>query len=196
MSGLSLLPKIPAMWESVAGLFGKKVPASIAEAGKLAGELVGSFKAGEVPPEKQVELKAIFYEHEEEMARIKLQEKEAELGELQHQRDTQVALWANEQKSASIFVQETRPKILRDMWKFCQAFIILSLLAVFGCLILKVTIDNIKMLIDVIKYMGGFLFGTFGAAFLGYSAARTIDKRNPNAKNGDDLMGKMLSKML
>ena len=35
LTGLSLLPKIPDMWKSVAGIFGKTIPSTIEEAGEL-----------------------------------------------------------------------------------------------------------------------------------------------------------------
>jgi len=34
VAGLSLLPKIPDMWNSIAGLFGRKIPETVEQATK------------------------------------------------------------------------------------------------------------------------------------------------------------------
>lgn len=90
MAGLALLPKIPEIWDAVAGLFGKKVPKSVEEAGKLAGEIIGGIEKGQIPIEQQIQLKSLFYAHEERIKELDLQEKQMYLTDTQDARKADV----------------------------------------------------------------------------------------------------------
>jgi len=212
--GLSLLPQIPKMWDAVAGLFGKSVPKSIEEAGKLAGSIMGKIQKGEVPPEQMVALEARIMENKETIMKLQNEKEQMYLKDDQHKRDTHVQLWANEAASTDIEVKRTRPKILRQMWKTCQVYIFLVVVvygaAMFmpieyttevvkdGVAIQETTILQRDMsgFTAIVKYLGAFLFGTFTTGFLGYTAARTIDKKNPDAKNGLGVGAKLLQGFL
>lgn len=74
MAGLSLLPKIPKMWGAIAGLFGKKAPKSIQDAGELASIIMDDLTKDKIPPEIRVKLEEIVMSHEKEMAEIALKE--------------------------------------------------------------------------------------------------------------------------
>lgn len=196
LAGLSLLPKIPEMWNTVAGLFGKKVPQSVVEAGNLADDVINSLKKGEVPPEVQVQLEQEINRHKEKMAELALQEKEQKfetdrlmVQDLQSIRDLEKASYASTDK----FVAQTRPKILRDMWKLCMIFCIYAPLCVIAGHSIGLSAVTLISFVDMIKWIGGFLFPTFAASYLGYTGARTIDKKNPDYKNGDGVLNKIIN---
>uniref|UniRef100_A0A6M3K022 Holin n=1 Tax=viral metagenome TaxID=1070528 RepID=A0A6M3K022_9ZZZZ len=195
MSGLSVLPKIPEMWETVASIFGKEAPKSVKQAGELVNTIVSGIKSGEVPQEKQFELQIAMLQHEERIEEEKTKRQDMELKELQHQRDTHVALWANEQQSSSIKVQETRPTILRQMWGFVMFYgVFAPLLAIDAMFLLP--ISQATLIIGILKEFGFWLLGTFTTAFVGYTTARSLDKRNPELKNGNGIVAKTLNKIV
>ena len=78
LAGLSLLPKVPEIWGTVAGLFGKKVPDSVETAANLANDVFNAFKKDEVSPEVQVKLEQVMNQHKEKIAEIALEEKRIE----------------------------------------------------------------------------------------------------------------------
>ena len=195
MSGLSVLPKIPEMWETVASIFGKDVPKSIQQAGELVNTIVSGIKSGEVPQEKQFELQIAIMQHEERVEEEKTKRREIELKELQHQRDTQAALWATDQQSASLFVQETRPKILRQIWKFVMFYIVFAPILAIDALFL-LPISQATLIIDLLGSLGTWVLGMFTTSYIGYSTARTFDKRNPELKNGNGVVAKALNLIL
>ena len=195
MSGLSVLPKIPEMWESVASIFGKEVPSSVKQAGELVNAIVSGIKSGEVPQEKQFELQMAMMQHEVRIEEEKTKRQDMELKELQHQRDTQVALWENDRQSTSIFVQETRPKILRDMWKFIMFYALFAPALAMDAVYL-LPINSATLVISMLGDLGTWLVGTFTTAFIGYQVARTVDKKNPELKNGNGVVAKVLNKII
>lgn len=196
LAGLSLLPKIPNMWNAVANLFGKKAPKTITEAGKLASSVMDAFKKGELTPEAQVELEKIITSHEEVMARIALEEKELEfkgeeliVTDLTDVRDLEKQSY----KSDDEYVRRTRPKILRDFFKLTAAYVLYAPLAVIAAHSVGM---NVVEFIPMLKWIGGFLFSTFGTSYLGYTGARLMDKRDPNFKNGSGVLNKLVKKMV
>jgi len=212
--GLKLLPQIPALATSVAGMFGKKVPDSVTGMAKLAADVTGMVESGNMPPEQKMELEARIMEHQETILKIQNDQEQMRLADDQHKRDTQVALWANEANSTDLEVKRTRPKILREMWRTCQWFIGAAVVvygaATFlpietstqvvedGVAVTKtvVTARDMSMFLPLIQYLGGFLFGTFSAGFLGYTVARTVDKKNPDAIASEGVAGKLMRTFL
>jgi hypothetical protein len=193
MAGLSLLPEVPKLWDAVAGLFGKKTPKTVADAGKLAGEVLGAFKKGEVPPEVSAQLEERMLEHKEVIMQKQNERMQIQNDLLKAQMSTQVQLWANETQSNDQYVRRTRPKILRQMWQFCCWYALVVTAAVAFALFFPAT--EVKTLVDgtvvevpvartltdlitVMKYFGTAIFSTFTLGFLGYTTARTIDKKN------------------
>ena len=195
-TGLALLPKLPAAWGAIAGLFGKKVPDSIQAAGKMAGDVMGAMKRGEIPPEKIMEVKAIFYEHEEEMKKLENEERARELQHIEMQERNMQEMWANEIQSDDTFVKRTRPKILRQLFASCVAYAFLATFLIGFLVYQKTDSATLQMAIGMIKYLGGTLFATFSAAFLGYTAARSVDKRNSKAKDAVGVGASLLKTFL
>mgnify|MGYP001120440708 CR=1 FL=1 len=74
-TGLSLLPKIPELWDGIAGIFGKEAPKAVTEAGNLAEDVIGLFEKGQVTPEQEAKLKGLFYQHEERIYELEIQDR-------------------------------------------------------------------------------------------------------------------------
>jgi len=192
LTGLSLLPKLPAIWKGVAGLFGKKVPAGIEEAGKLAGEVIGALKKGEVSPEVQVELEKIMKDHEQEMAKIALEEHKLVAEGLIASQQVEIEAY----KSHDEYVRRTRPMILRKLFYACIGYTFFAPAVVIIGSVAGVEAAILTLTIGMIKWIGGWLFSTFGAAYLGYAGARSLDKRNPELKNEDNFLGHLTKFMM
>ena len=192
MAGLSLLPKLPSIWSSVAGLFGKKAPSGIAEAGKLAGEVMNAFKKDEVPPEITAELEEIMNQHEEEMAKIALEEQRLAFENAAGMQQLEIESYKSDDK----YVRRTRPKILRGLFYGCLGYVFFVPTAIIVATAVGVEAALLTALIGILKYFGGWLLGVFASAYLGYSGARSLDKRNPNLKNGNNLLGKIVNTIL
>lgn len=205
MAGLSLLPKIPAMWNAVAGMFGKKVPKGVEEAGSLAGEVMDAFKKGQLSPESQIKLKELMMEHEGEMARLAFEEKKLDFEEkkLIHEDLNDIRdLEKESYKSEDQYVRRTRPKILRDLFTGCIAYAfyaplcVIAITAWSAAFPLTITASTVALVVGMIKWIGGWLFGTFSTAYIGYAAARTVDKKKPEFKNGNNMLNKAAKFML
>ena len=176
-AGLSLLPKLPEIWDSVAKLFGKDTPKKVEEAADLANTIVEAFNKGNIPPQIQVELQKIFAEHEENMARIALDEKKLDYADLANQRELNKIYIQSEDE----YVRRTRPTILRRLFGLvCTYTIGAPTMLVLSS---KYTTMNIQILSNMLESIGQYLFGLFCLAYLGYTGARMMDKRNPNLKN-------------
>lgn len=74
-AGLALLPRIPALWDSIAGLFGQKVPETVEAAGRLAGEVLEAVKTDRLSPEIRARLEEAVMKHKEVIADLALREK-------------------------------------------------------------------------------------------------------------------------
>jgi len=192
MAGLSLLPKLPSIWSSVAGLFGKKAPSSITEAGKLAGEVMNAFKKDEIPPEITAQLEEIMNQHEEEMAKIALEEQRLAFENAAGMQQLEIESY----KSEDEYVRRTRPKILRELFSACIVYAVFAPTLIVVGSIAGIEATIMMACIGMVKWIGGWLFGTFGTAYLGYTGARSLDKRNPSLKNGNNLLGKIVKSIL
>ena len=192
MAGLSLLPKIPSMWKAVAGLFGKKVPDSVETAGKLAGDVMSSLKAGEVPPEVQVEMEKIMNDHKEEMAKVALEEHRLIAEGIAGAQNVEIESY----KSDDQYVRRTRPMLLRRLFYTCIVYSLFAPTLIIGGAAIGIEAGIITMAIGMVKWIGGWLFGTFGTAYLGYTGARSIDKKRPELKEQENLLGKAMKFML
>lgn len=195
-AGLSVLPKLPEAWEAVAGLFGKRVPDSIKAAGELAGEIIGEIEKGKVSAEQQIQLKSLFYEHEQRIQELSLREKEMEYEHLQRQNEQFVKLWTADTQSTNRFVAETRPLILRRFFWLCAIYSVVTPLSALGMVKLGLSSGDLGIYFGVLKWIGGWMFGTFTAGYLGYVAGRSIDKKSPHLKGQNDLLGKVLRGIL
>jgi len=178
-AGLSLLPKLPEIWSSVASLFGKKAPDSVEEAGKLAGDILGAISKGAVPIERQIQLKTIMYQHEEKIREYTLKERELDYQHEQKKWETYAQIEAQDAASTNKFRAETRPKILRDLFKLTAGYVLFAPLALLAANVAGMA--AIAEFAGFLKWIGGFLFSTFGSAYLGYSVVRSAwDKKGEN----------------
>jgi len=191
-AGLSLLPKLPSAWNAIAGLFGKKAPKGVVEAGKLAGEVMNAFKKDEVPPEITAKLEEIMKQHEQEMARIALEEKRLEFEDAAGMQQMEIESY----RSQDEYVRRTRPMILRHLFYGCIGYAFFAPVMIIVAAKVSVEAVLLTTLIGMVKYIGGWLFGVFASAYLGYSGARSLDKRNPSLKNGKNLIGKLMKTVL
>lgn len=199
MAGLSLLPKIPAMWDAVAGLFGKKVPKSVEGAGNLASEVMDAFRKGRLSPEAQIKLKELILQHEAEMAKLAFEEKklEFEKEKLLHEDLSDVRdLEKESYKSEDQYVRRTRPMILRRLFGICTIYVFLAPAGVILGHEAGLDAETLKATVSMLEWCAGWLFGTFSTAYLGYAAARTVDKKNPEFKNGNGMLNKMVNMTL
>jgi len=210
MAGLSLLPKIPDMWSAVAGLFGKKVPKGVEDAGNLASEVMGMFKKNQIAPETRVKLEEIINKHKEEMARIALEEKELEYKDKKLDYDDLMDVRDLEKesyKSGDEYVRQTRPKILRRMFNLCCVYAFFAPVCVIVLSFIvqtppevetttTTTVATVSTVVGMLEWIGAWLFSTFGTSYLGYAGARTIDKRNPNFKEGNSILSKVVKKII
>lgn len=73
-TGLTLLPKLPEIWNDVASLFGKEMPKKVEDATKLANDILEEFNKGNIPPDVEVNLKNLFYKHQEKILELQLQD--------------------------------------------------------------------------------------------------------------------------
>ena len=187
LAGLSLLPKIPEMWGAVARLFGKNVPNGIKEATNLATSVLDSFTKNEIPPDIQLLLEKEINRHKEKIQEFAMEETRLSF---QNAHDM-IELEKESYKTDDEYVRRTRPMILRKLFVSCIGYSFYAPLTIIALSQGNIAEGTIIVLIDMIKYIGGWLFGTFSAAFLGYAASRTMDKRNPNFKEGNGIVNKM-----
>lgn len=192
-ASLGLLPKLPELWKDVADLFKKDVPKNLEDAGKLAGDIIDAFQQGQVPVEQEIKLKALFFTHEERIRALDLKEKELGYTHEQKRWATYAQLEAQDAASINNFRAETRPKILRDLFKTVALYTIIAPLATLLCTILAT--ELVPTFIDMVKWIGTALYGTFSAGFLGYSIVRSgWDKKGQ--PRPDNAMVNSLSKLV
>ena len=194
LTGLSLLPKIPSIWGAIAGLFGKKVPDSVEAAGKLAGDVMNSFKAGEISPEVQLEMEKIMNDHKEEMAKITLEEHRLVAEGFAGVQQVEIESY----KSDDQYVRRTRPMLLRKLFYTCMGYVFFApvVVIVASISVLGIKAAMLTAVIGIVKWIGGWLFSTFAAAYLGYTGARSLDKKDPSIKNKDNLVGTAMKYIL
>lgn len=192
MTGLSLLPKIPSIWGAISGLFGKKVPETVEQAGKLAGEVMNSLKANEVSPEVKLEMEKIMNANKEEMAKVALEEHRLIAEGIAGTQQVEIESY----KSDDVYVRRTRPMLLRRLFYACIVYAFFAPILIIGGALLGVEAAIITIAIGMVEWIGGWLFGTFGTAYLGYAGARSMDKKNPKLKEQENLLGKAMKFMM
>lgn len=192
MAGLSLLPKLPEIWSKVAGLFGKKTPSSITEAGKLAGDVMTALKADTVPPEISTKLEEMMNQHKEKMAEIALEEHRLAFENAAGMQNLEIESY----KSGDEYVRRTRPMILRRLFYGCLGYAFFAPVMIIVATLAGVETALLTIVMGMVKYMGGWLLGVFASAYLGYAGARTLDKRSPSLKNENNLLGSITNFMV
>lgn len=196
LTGLALLPKIPAMWSSISGLFKKKLPKTESEAIELSKEISDLYKKGNLDPMLQIQLEKIIKDHQAQMSMIALEKEKLFYGELQGLRELEIAAY----NSGDPLIAQTRPLMLRRLFNLAVAYCICAPILIIIIIslgkIYSLDISLIELFISLVKWIGGFIFSTFTSGYLGYSAARTIDKKNPDFKEKDTVMGKVVKNFL
>jgi len=192
-AALPLLPKIPALAKTVAGIFGKRVPEGVTATAQIAGEVMDMVNKDQVTPEQRILLETAIMDHKEEILRIQNQRREIERQGQKDRMDTTVQLMDQGSDSQDPYVARTRPKILRQLFWAC---IIYAFVVTIGGGVLSYKGTLSTELVALVRWIGAWLFGTFTTAFVGYTAARTVDKKNPDLKNQANLVGKLIKKMV
>jgi len=195
-AGLSLLPQLPKMWGAVAGIFGKKVPESVESAGKLAGEVMGLVQDGRATPEQTVMLEARIMEHKETILKIQNEQAEIARQSRKDQMSTTVQLMGQGLSSQDTYVARTRPKILRDLFAACVIYSLVCTILIAIMAVLKVPKGTLDTIISLMQWFGAAEWGTFTTAFVGYTTARSVDKRSPELKDKNNMIGKLLKTAL
>jgi len=195
-AGLSFLPQIPKMWGAVAGIFGKKPPATVEAAGKLAGEVADLVKGGQTTSEQDIMLQTAIMENKEVILQKQNDRAEIERQGRQDEMNATVQLMAQGINSQDPYVARTRPKILRDLFSSCVIYSITCIALIANMAIWGVKKDVLDQVIEIMKYFGAFQWGTFATAFVGYTTARTVDKKNPQIKEQGNMVGKLLKQIL
>jgi len=183
--GLSLLSEVPSLWKPVASIVGKVVPSSVSEAASLAGEVMSSMNKGEVSDEAFKKMEEEFDKHSEELAA-------ASLKEMESLKELEIAAY----KSGNKYVAETRPKILRRMFWLAAIFTFFAPISTVLGVYVGMSDAVFALYLPLLKWTGGFVFTTFTTAFTGYTVARTVDKRNPEFKNGHGLLNTIVKKVI
>lgn len=177
LTGLSLLPKIPEIWSTVAGLFGKKVPDSIETAANLANDVFSAFKKDEVSPEVQVKLEQLMNQYKEKIAEIALEEKRIEYDLMKGSQEVEKEAY----KSTDQFVRRTRPKILRDLFKLCAGYTLFAPLVIVALSYTDIDATIMITTVNFLKYIGYSIFGAFTLNYGGYTAGRSFEKKHGKA---------------
>ena len=171
--GLSLLPKIPGMWASVASLFGAKVPDTVTAAGALAEQVLSSVKAGTLSPEAQVELEKVFRAHEQAMATITLEERKIEMTGILGAQQVEIASY----KSEDEYVKRTRPKILRGLFYLMAIYLLMLPCVVVFLNLVKASDSDTILVMSGLKEAFLYICATFSIAYTGYNVVRMSEKK-------------------
>lgn len=188
-AALPLLPKIPSLARAVAGIFGKKVPDTVEATAKFAGEVMDMMDNGRISPEQKIMLETAIMDHKEDIMRIQNDRLEIVRQAKKDNLDTTVQLMGQGAASQDVYVSRTRPLILRRLFYACVLYS-----GLVTCLVAWLS-NRAAMspeMLAMAKWIGAWMFGTFSTAFVGYTTARTIDKKNPELKNQTNMIGKML----
>lgn len=174
LAGLSLLPKIPEIWGTVAGLFGKKVPDSVETAANLANDVFSAFKKDEVSPEVQVKLEQTMNQRKEKIAELALEEKKIEYDLMRGSQEVEKESY----KSTDQYVRRTRPKILRQLFKLCAGYTLFAPLTIVALSYTDMDATTLVAAVGFLKYIGYSVYGAFTLSYGGYVTGRTIEKKN------------------
>jgi len=196
MAGLSVLPEIPKLWGAVAGIFGKKVPESVESAAGLAGDVMGLVQGGQVTPEQSILLETRIMEHKETILQKQNERAEIERKARADEIGATVQLMGQGLTSQDAYVARTRPKILRDLFATCAIYSLACTILIVIMAIMKVPKATLDVIISLMQWFGAAAWGTFTTAFVGYTTARSIDKRNPETKEQKNMIGKLVKAVL
>lgn len=177
---LPLIKYIPDGIKAIGKLFGKEDIEKVGDqAGSFIDNVTNMVTENKISPEQRVELEKILLKHKERLQELELEKTKLKLEEMDMRyKDVEGAreIIKTALESHDEYVRRTRPMILRRMF-FLIPF------SLFGVPILVLSgfwsgLDTTEMqpLIDYIQSVTQWYMGLFGTAFVGYTAARSIEK--------------------
>ena len=198
MGAASILfpPAVPliAGVSAVANAIGGTTGAKIRKGVEMLEE--GMSEAGKTPlsPDQQASMEIAKMETDKHLAEIGYKTEKLAFDDQAGGREViKTALLSNDP-----VVRRARPKMMVLLGKVSMAYTGASVLLTAVLLYLKVDLDSVKVLTDLILYQGVTLWGAFITSFTGYTVARSADKRSQaQSDNGLDtgrIVG-MLSKL-
>ncbi len=186
--GLSLLPKLPDLWASIASLFGAKVPDTVTAAGALADQLMTSIKKGTLSPEAQIELEKIFATKQQAMANLLLEEKKIEMTGILGAQQVEIASYKTEDE----YVKRTRPKILRGLFYLMAVYLLMLPWVVVALNAFRIEDAETVLVMQGLKDAFLYICATFSIAYTGYNVVRMSEKKAGCENSSGDAIGGVL----
>lgn len=165
---------VPKAWGAVAGLFGKKAPETVLEAGKLIDGIQGEIATGKVSPEQQIQLKRMLLEDEQVKARYEFEREKLVFQDQAGGREVVKTSLASQDE----YVRRTRPMVLRRLFGFvCFYSVFAPVLYVDACY-LDLDAGKLATLESLLFWIGSGLWSAFLGGFTGYTVCRSkYDKK-------------------
>jgi len=164
---VSVLEGLGMAAEAVGGEKGRKIEQGLSSVAEGLRDLASE----PMSPEQQVRLVEIKASHEHTMAEINLREKTLVYKDQAGGRGViKTALLSDDP-----IVRQARPKMMILIGKTCIVFVFFAPILVFIGTLAKLA--DLASLTLILKWAGGFLFGSFMTSFTGYTVARTVDKK-------------------
>ena len=179
---------VPKAWDMIAGLFGKKAPKTVIEAGKLIDEVETGISTGKVSPEQQVELKRMLLADEQVRDQVELERLRLVYQDQAGGRDVVMAALA----SSDPVVRQARPKMMVRLGKAGIIYTMAMPVMVALLSLTSIKPATLAVVVDLVWYLGLTLWGTFTTSFTGYTVARSADKRIPGATDQQSLGARLL----
>lgn len=164
---------VPKAWGAIAGLFGKKAPETVTQAGELIDGIQGELRAGKIPAEQQVELKRLLLENEQVKMRYDYEREKLVYDDQAGGRD----VIKIESSSVDPLVRQARPKMMMRAGNAGIAYTFVMPCIVALCAIANVKEATLVVIIELMIWLGGLIWGAFMTSFTGYTVARSADKR-------------------
>jgi len=170
---------VPKAWEAVAGLFGKKAPETVTQAGELIDGIQSELQAGKIPAEQQVELKRLLLENEQVKMRYDFEREKLAYDDQAGGRE----VIKIESSSTDPIVRQARPKMMMRAGNAGIAYTFVMPCVLAACAIANVKETTLAIIIELMIWLGSLIWGAFMTSFTGYTVARSADKRINGAEN-------------
>jgi hypothetical protein len=179
---------VPKVWQGIAGLFGKKTPETVLQAGKLIDEVETEISAGKVSPEQQIELKRMLLQNEQVEDQVELERLRLIYQDQAGGREVVKAGYA----SADPVVRQARPKMMMRLGTAGIWYTIAMPVVIGICAIAGANKEILAVVADLMWYLGLTLWGAFTTSFTGYTVARSADKRVPGMTDQESIGARLL----
>jgi hypothetical protein len=164
---------VPKAWEMIAGLFGKKAPETVLQAGELIDGIETEIQAGKVSPEQQIELKRMLFENDQVKARYEFEREKLRYDDQAGGREViKTALM-----SSDPVVRQARPKMMMRLGNGAILYTFVMPIFVGICAVAGAKEKLLGIIVQIVLYLGLALWGAFTTSFTGYTLARSADKR-------------------